>query len=103
VTYQSPTDRNDHKWTGDLFAYATDGAMYGADIRIKFQLTVDGVATPAPDVEGFGDPNFQSFVDHIASWPGFTLPSGSEYTNISSTTLSAEKTHTVAEECQPTP
>jgi hypothetical protein len=103
MPYGAPQKTGQPKYSGSVHAYATDEVNYGADISISFEMSVNGVAIAAPDIEGLCDPNFQSFLDHVASWSGFALPAGSEYTSITTTEVAGNKTYPVSEEATVTP
>lgn len=101
MTYGMPAQSGDARYAGVLTAYMSN-EMSGAQITLEFNLRFDGVANLPTDPEAMGDPNFQSLVDYLADWPGFTLPVGSEYDSIDPTTLYAGKTYPTTEEVTPT-
>jgi hypothetical protein len=101
MSYGTPAQSGPAEYSGSAYTYATDEVFYGADIRIDFKLSVNGVAQAAPNPEVVADPNFQSFLDHVAAWEGFTNPTGSGYTTMSPTEVSGGKTYPMTEEVSP--
>jgi hypothetical protein len=102
MSYGTPTRAGDAEYSGSLTAYMS-GQMSGATISLEFGLKLNGVANLPEDPEGLCDPNFQSLVDYLADWPGFTLPQETEYDTIDPTQLIASKKYRSAEEVSVTP
>lgn len=101
MPYGTPARSGDPEWKGSFGSYFTDGMNYGEDARIHFELLFEGSAVHGPNWEAVADEQWQSFVDHVASWPGFNT-SDPTYPTIHPTTFTAGKTYPTTEEVTPT-
>jgi hypothetical protein len=98
VTYSSPTQSGSPEYKAQVGAYFhNDSAGLGAQFTFEVSLRVDGVAIFPVDPEAVADPNFQSFVDHLAAWDGWQV-AGTEYDAVGSTSVTASKSYSMIEE-----
>lgn len=101
MTYSSPQKVSNSTYSGSISANLT-GDLSGALIAIDFKLRFEGVANLPQNPDELGDLNFQSFLDHVATWEGFTIPVGGEYNSIDQNPLVGGKEYIERQEVTPT-
>lgn len=102
MTYGSPQQSGKASYSGELIVNLAETHGFDGQLVARFNFGFEQAAELyGSGIEDVLDANFQDFVDYIAAYSGFSVPSGTDYTTLGTPEVNASKSYSTAEDVTP--